>query len=170
MNDINPKITDFNKISKAKLVKPDIKPDKSLQKKDGSFNEILTKQIGTDNNKTDLNKTGLNKTPALPEINGSFKAQNLDTDIKLKPDQADFTKKLDSSLNLLEKYASWLQDPDKTLKQAWSLLEQLTDQTKTMTKEVKDDTNFTNDLKNILNQLTTIVEVEQIKFNRGDYT
>jgi len=165
MNDINPKITDFNKISKAKLNKPDIKPDKSLQKKDGSFNKILTKQIETGNN-----KAFLNKTPTLPEIEGSFKAQNLDPDIKLKPDQTDVTKKLDSSLNLLEKYASWLQDPGKTLKQSWSLLEQLRDQTKTMTREVKDDTNFTSDLKNILNQLSTIVEVEQIKFNRGDYS
>ncbi len=168
MNEINPKTDDINKISRfksVKSIKPEINPDKALQKNYGVFNEILTQQIGKSDNKAEFNKTS-----TLPEIDGLFKAQGLDTDIKLEPDQTHFTKKLESSLSLLETYASWLQDPDKTLKQAWSLLEELTDQTKTMQKQVKEDSGFTNDLKNILNELMTIVEVEQIKFNRGDYS
>ena len=72
-------------------------------------------------------------------------------------------------MDLLDTYAALLQDPDKTLKQAHGLLEQIIDQTKALDREAKENPDFSHDLKNILTQLLTTAQVEQIKFNRGDY-
>lgn len=157
MNEFNPKITNINKISSAE---PDSKQKKSSQQGDTSFNGILTNQI----NKSSTD-TGFKENTSLGEVKASFAAQRL----TLELNQTQFTQKLESSLNLLETYASWLQDPDKSLKQAYGLLEQILDQTKTLDRECKEDPDFNHDLKNILTQLLTTAQIEQIKFNRGDY-
>ena len=157
MSENNPKIANINKIS---VVEPDIKQKKASQKNETCFDDILANQI-----KKSSNDTGFKETALLPEIKSSYKAQQLDIELN----QTQFTEKLAASLNLLETYASWLQDPDKTLKQAYDLLEQLSDKTKILAQDFKENTTSKDDLKHILTQLTTIVEVEHIKFNRGDY-
>jgi len=157
MNEFNPKITNTNKISS---VEPDIKQKKSPQQGDTSFNGILANQINKSSN-----DTGSKGNTSLGEIKASFAAQRL----TLELNQTQFTRKLESSLNLLETYASWLQDPDKTLKQAYGLLEQLLNQTKTLDREFKQDSDLNHDLKDILTQLLATAQVEQIKLNRGDY-
>ncbi|MCP4673663.1 MAG: hypothetical protein GY857_20440 [Desulfobacula sp.] len=158
MNEINSKTGNIDKIS---IIDPDIKSKFSQQKGDGSFDKILTNQI--DKGSRDTSSASEKK---LQEIDGTFNVQK----INLALDKTQFAQKLESSINLLESYAKMLQDPDKTLKQAWSTLEQLTSGTKTLEQEFKDH-NFSNsELKSILTQLLATVEVENIKFARGDYT
>ena len=125
------------------------------------FNGILTNQI-----EKSCNNNILEENSTLPEIQGSFKAQQLN----LSLDQTQFTQKLEASLDLFETYASWLGDPGKTLKQTHGLLEQVLSRTKTLALDFKEDGTSNTDLKQILNQLMTTAEVEQIKFNRGDYS
>jgi len=163
MNEINPKIPNIAKIA---AIDPDIKSNKSHSKGEGSFGNILTEQIGKNSDTDSL----INSPPKLPEIESTFRAAQLNFSL----DKAQFTEKLNSSLGLLERYASWLGNPDKTLKQAGGLLEQLLTQTKTLTDEFNKSTISNgsvkhDDLKQILNQLTTTAQVEQIKLNRGDY-
>ncbi len=158
MNEINSQTVNIDKIS---IIDSDIKSKISQQKGDGSFDKILTNQI-------DKSSRGdaSNRENQLQEIDATFNAQK----INLSIDQTNFTQKFDSSINLLELYAKTLKDPDKTLKQAWGLLEQLTNNTKTLELEFKNY-NFPNDdLKSILTQLLTTVQMENVKFTRGDYT
>jgi len=158
MNQINSQAVNIDKIS---TLNQDIKSKILRQKGDGAFNEILTGKI----DKTG-NNTALGNKKELQEIDGTFNAQK----INLELDTTQFTQKLDSALNMLELYAQILQDPDKTLKQAWSILEQLTANTQALDEEFKNNTLFNNDLKSVLTNILTTVEVENIKFNRGDYT
>ncbi len=125
-----------------------------------AFDELLSKTIEHEL-KSDLIKGG----SGLPEIDASFTAKK----INLALDQTQLPEKLESSISLLERYASWLGDPEKTLKQAYELLEQLSSQTKNLEKEFKNKDSINPDLSQIITQLLTTVEVEQIKFNRGDY-
>ena len=158
MNEINPKITNINKISP---LEPDIKQKKSSQKGDTSFGDIFTNQINKSSNDIVFKENA-----SLGEIKAPFPAQRLNLELN----QTQFTHKLTTSLDLLETYAAFLQDPDKTLKEAYSLLEQILDQTKALDQESREDPDFSHDLKNILTQLLTTAKVEQIKFNRGDYS
>lgn len=158
MNEINPKTANINKISP---VAPRIIQNKSFQKPNGLFNELLTSQI-----EKSCNYSTLKETATLPEIQGSFKAQQLD----LSLDQTQLTQKLEDSLDLFETYASWLGDPGKTLKQTHGLLEQVLSRTKTLALDFKEHGTPNTDLQRILTQLMTTAQVEQIKFNRGDYS
>ncbi len=158
MNEINPKTANINKISS---VAPRIIQNKSFQKPDGLFHELLTSQI-----EKSCNDGTLKETSTLSEIQGSFKAQQLD----LPVDQTQLTQKLEDSLDLFETYTSWLGDPGKTLKQTHGLLEQVLSRTKTLALDFKEQGSSNTDLKQILTQLMTTAEVERIKFNRGDYS
>jgi predicted phage tail protein len=158
MNEINSKAVNIDKIS---VIESEIHLKKSQQKGDGSFDKILTNQL----DKSSKDSSTINET-SLQEIQGTFKAQKFNVDF----DTTQFAQQLDSSLNMLELYAAILQDPDKTLKQAWDILEQLTNDTKTLEQEFKGNDLLNQELDNILTQLLTTVEVENIKFNRGDYT
>ena len=83
------------------------------------------------------------------------------------------SQKLNDSLDLFERYAAFLGDPDKSLKQAYEILEQILSQAQTMTEKIdqqpESKTDQISGLKNILTQLMTTVRVEQIKFDRGDF-
>ena len=158
MNEINPKISTENKIPS---IEPENKKKKSLTNNPGAFDKILTNQI-----EEDRNSTPIKNSTRLPEIESSFKAQQLN----LSLNQAQISKQLESSLSLLEKYASWLGNPDKTLKQAYDLLTEALARTESLDQEFRKHTNVDTDLKHILNQLMTTLEVEKVKFNRGDYS
>ncbi len=157
MSEINSKAGSIDKIS---IIDPDIKSKVSQQKGDGSFDKILTNQIDKNQDTTS------SREKKLQEIDGAFNAHR----INLALDKTQFTQKLESSINLLESYAKILQAPDKTLKQAWSILDQLASSTKTLEQEFKNHDFPNDDLKSILTQLLATVEVENIKFTRGDYT
>lgn len=102
------------------------------------FRDILTNQIGKN-----LDNKVVKQPSQLPEIESTFRAAQLN----LSLDKVQFTEKLNSSLGLLERYASWLGDPDKTLKQAGGLLEQLLAQTKPLTDEFNENTTTPDNLK-----------------------
>lgn len=159
MDEIDPKAANIDKIFN---INPDIKSKNLQQNKRGSFDKILTDQIDESSHKD----SGSTKEISLQEIQGTFKAQK----IGLEPDPSQLMKKLYSSLNRLDQYARMLQNPDKTLKQAWRLLEELTTDARTMEKQFSDNNFSDKGLKTILTQLLTTVEVENIKFTRGDYT
>ncbi|CCK80282.1 hypothetical protein [Desulfobacula toluolica] len=158
MNEINPKTASINKISS---VVPRIVQKNSFQKPGGLFNELLTSQLEKNGKESTLKEV-----TTLPEIQGSFKAQQLD----FSPDQTQLTQKLEDSLDLFETYASWLGDPEKTLKQTHGLLEQVLSSTKALALDVKEHGTSSTDLNQILTQLMTTAQVEQIKLNRGDYS
>ncbi|MCP3876194.1 MAG: hypothetical protein GY699_24010 [Desulfobacteraceae bacterium] len=158
MNEIDPYLTNINKISS---VEPKGKQDKLPQKGDGSFDEILANQI----DKGQSNEI-LKQSKTLPEIEDTFRTNRLN----LALNKTQSTQKLTAALDMLETYAAWLGDSDKTLKQAYDLLEQVSVQTKTIAQDYKEDTTTATDLKQILNHLITTIEVEQIKFDRGDYS
>ena len=122
-------------------------------------------------------KESLQISRELPELEGVYKAATIH-----QPDKAEeLTQKVSSSIGLLETYATWLSDPDKTLKQAYTLLEELAEQTRQLSQEISQEPiqqpNKNSDqppttdqgLQQIITQLTALVEVEQIKINRGDY-
>ncbi len=161
MSEFDPKIPNINKISTATpAVTQNSEKQKSSFQNPIDFNDILSKTIEHDL-KSDLIKGGT----GLPEIDAAFTAKK----INLALDQTQLPEKLESSISLLERYASWLGDPEKTLKQAYGLLEQLSSQTKDLKNEFKDKDSTNPDLTRIITELLTTVEIEQIKFNRGDY-
>ena len=127
---------------------------------DNIFQRLLDRQTGKGADNT-VNA----ENPSLPELTGTFNAQKLSP----APDTGLFARKMEKSVNLLETYAEWLSDPEKSLKQTRGLLEQLVSQTHMLSKEFESLSSADADLAELLSQLRTTVEVEQIKFNRGDY-
>jgi len=162
MSEFDPKIQNINKMSPAAPAVPqNSEKQKTSSQNLTAFDDILSKTI-EDDLKSDL----IQKGSGLPEINSTFTANK----INLVLDQTKIPEKLEFSISMLERYASWLGDPEKTLKQAHNLLEQLSSQTKDLEKEFKDTDSIPPDITRIFTELLTTVQVEQIKFNRGDYT
>ncbi len=153
----NPKTSN---IDKPTIVKGDVKQKSSSSQQDGSFDKILTNQL--DKTKpTDI----LNPSSTLSEIQSPFK-------IPLEAasfDPAKYSQKVAASLDLLETYAAFLNDPEKTLKEASGLLDQLLNQTHGLKQEFDASNASNSDLKEILNHLLTTVTIEKIKLDRGDY-
>lgn len=158
MNEINPKTENIHPLSP---IDPDIKQKKSSQTGKRAFDTILADQTNTDSTDTEVKQAA-----SLGEIDASVKASRLNLEV----DKTLFTRKLQTVMDSLDTYAAWLQDPDKTLKQTYDILEQIIDQTTVLDRKIKDDSNFNSELKQILTQLMTTAQVEQIKFNRGDYS
>ncbi len=139
-----------------------------------SFDKILSDQTRIDTSNKNLQPVSSGPLPGLPEIEGGFNLHRL---APLSADPSQLTVKIADSLDLFEKYAAFLGDPDKNLKQAYSVLEQVLDQVETLAAEVEEHpgskTESASDMgtgiKDMLNQLLTSARVEQIKFNRGDY-
>lgn len=63
-----------------------------------------------------------------------------------------------------------LSNPENTLKQAHKLLVDLSAKNLDLRKELDQSPTSDPQLEKILTHLTTLVEVEQIKIDRGDYT
>ena len=158
MNDNHPKITTTHPIS--------VDETSRLKNKVGKqgnpdFNNILSEQIQSKG----MDSTSHAST-ALPEIQGAFKAQNIELNT-VAPNP--FAEKITDSLDLLERYAAFLANPDKSLKQAYSILEQVLAQTKDIETLMGQGSENKGDLTTILTELMTTARVEQIKLDRGDY-
>ena len=102
----------------------------------------------------------------LPELESTYTAATL----SLADRGSKLSEKISTSLDLLDIYASILSDPEKTLKQAHKLLEDLSEQTDRLLKEIDQSPKTDQRLKKIITQLSAMVQVEQIKIIRGDYT
>ncbi len=139
--------------------------EKATSRKNEAFGRILSEQL----NPT-LGTDSPNVAEGLPELEGAYSAATLTL-----PDNGNkfgnkLSEKISSSLDLLDNYASMLSDPEKTLKQAYKLLEDLSEQTNQLFKEIDQSPKTDNNLKKIITQLSAMVQVEQLKINRGDYT
>ncbi len=157
MNEIDPK---FIKIQQTPVRDSKTNPAKSDPFKKEAFGKVLS-----DHFEKDIKASGSKGIFALPELEGSFRAAAHN----FKLDRKQFTQKLEASLSQLESYAAWLDDPKKSLKQTHGLLKQMLGQTKLLEREFKSNETSHPDLAQILSQLKTTLQVEQIKFNRGDY-
>lgn len=135
---------------------------KAQKEAESSFDRILIDQL---DQKDRSLKSG--SIESLGEIQGSFRAGKLEQ----AADRAWLTDRIEFSIDLLDRYAAALGSEDKTLKQAWNILKQLTDMTAfTKNKLAGSNGDIDGDLKNIINQILSIVETENIKFQRGDYS
>ena len=162
MSDITPKIIQIDPLFPIGSVNAKNKPG---QHTDNSFEKILDSRINAESNGNKIDQSS-----RLSEIEGPFRAQHLNPASSI---QAQLSQKLNDSLDLFERYAAFLGDPDKSLKQAYEILEQILSQAQTMTEKIdqqpESKTDQISGLKNILTQLMTTVRVEQIKFDRGDF-
>lgn len=144
---------------------PSLNKEKSFPGQNEAFGRILSEQLnpflGTDSPSL---------SEGLPELEGTYSAATLappDNDNKLGNK---IYEKITTSLDLLDSYASILSNPEKTLKQAHKLLEDLSEQTNQLLEEVDQSPKTDESLKKIITQLSAMVQVEQIKINRGDYS
>ena len=126
------------------------------------FGKILSEQIDSLSGEADLTPT----SQGLPELEGAYKALTINL-----PDQGPpIAEKISASIDLLDTYASMLSNPENTLKQAHKLLEDLSAKNLDLRKELDQSPTSDPQLEKIFTHLTTLVEVEQIKIDRGDYT
>lgn len=130
------------------------------------FGNILSEQMGTLSGEADLTPT----SQGLPELQGAYKALTIHLPDQMNPQGNPIAEKISASIDLLDTYASMLSNPDNTLKQAYQLLEDLSEKNRHLREELDQSPASDPQLDEILTHLATLVEVEQIKINRGDYT
>ncbi len=158
MNDF---ISKTGNIDKAAVVNGDKKQNRPAGKGSGSFDHILEGQV-----KQATENTASKPLETLPEIQSPVKIPLLSPSF----DTAQYAKRVEASLDLLEAYAATLDTPDKTLKQANDILEKILKQTQNLVVDFEKSSPQDPELSNILNHLISTVETERIKFDRGDYT
>jgi len=130
------------------------------------FGKILSEQIGSLSGEADLTPT----SQGLPELAGAYKAQTISLPNQAPPQANPIAEKISASIEILDTYASMLSNPDNTLKQAHKLLEDLSEGNRHLREELDQSPTTDPQLEKILTHLTTLVKVEQIKIDRGDYT
>lgn len=127
------------------------------------FGQMLEEQIKADQG----TKASNPKENGLPELGATFNP-GLAGISGISRNMADpITEKITSSIDMLETYAALLADPEIPLKQIHGLLERLEGNTRELDQALESDT--PQDLKQVIAHLSSLVRVEQIKFNRGDY-
>ena len=148
------KVTSDHNIEFNKILSNRLEPEQS---------ETLTTQKKKENNFSEI------AAPRLSEI-------NVPSHVSLMNDTpADISAKIDYTLDLLEKYSSMLSDPLKPLKSIDPVLQDINTSAKTIFDELQtglntDNTGHNHGLVKIINQILSIVNVEQFKMQRGDYT
>jgi hypothetical protein len=171
MSDNHPKISPADPSPAINSGSVKQKPGK---KADANFEKILSDQIRTDPYRKNLQTVSSGPMSGLSEIEGVFHPQRL---TPLPAESSQLTANLSDSIDLFDKYAAFLGDPDKSLKQTYGILEQVLAQVETLAAELEQPPgsetasfpDIKTDLKDILARLLTSARVEQIKFDRGDY-
>ncbi len=159
MKEITDKINLVNKISPQ----PGQQPSRGAGiGQAAEFARILSEQL--EGNGSGITPSA--QVDGLPELNPSYNAL-LVQDALEAPELAE---KFSISIDMLETYATWLADPEKSLKQAFSLLEKLSDQTRKMDEALEQLPVADKSLKELITHLSSVVETEKIKMNRGDYS
>ncbi|HCY88175.1 MAG TPA: hypothetical protein DHV36_23765 [Desulfobacteraceae bacterium] len=128
----------------------------------GEFSKILAEELEG----SSLGDLGAGDDFGLPELSATYNAQLAE----ISRDNSFVPQLLSDAIDMLEKYAGILSDPGQTLKNAYGLLEEIQMQTAQIDRGLTETTDSDNRLKNILDHLATVVELEKIKINRGDYT
>jgi hypothetical protein len=159
MKEITPENQGIHHISQKNKTPDSLRQGSGLP---GDFSKILSEQL------EDTGTSGLTDgdNMGLPELGATYNAQLAG----LAQDQTRLPELISDSIDLLENYADLLSDPEKTLKQAYGLLEQIQLQTLDIGKELIQGEDGSSQLKGILDHLSTVVELEKIKINRGDYS
>ncbi|GEM_PF-7129767 len=106
---------------------------------------------------------------ALSEIDAVYPASFINDD------PADISDRINSTIDLLEKYAHLLSNPAETLKDIHPILMDINTRVKTIAKELNteshtDNTDRNNELKKVTDQILSMVQIERFKMERGDYT
>lgn len=157
---MNDYISKTGHLSKLDLLKEAQKKNTPVLKGDNIFGQLLSEQLG----KT-MSSEAQENASVLSEIQSPLNMAFTDTSFDTKA----YAGKLATSLDLLETYAALLNDPNKTLKQASELLDQVLNQVQGLEKELKTSNAPDADLNKILNQILTTASMEKIKMDRGDY-
>lgn len=157
---MNDYISKTGHLSKPDLLKESQKKNISVPRGDHTFGHILSEQIGKP-----LSTEEQTQPSALPELQSPLNLAFTDTSF----DPQKYAQKLETSLDLLESYAALLNDPDKTLKQASELLDQVLDQIQGLEQDLKSANAPDSDINRILGQISTTARLERIKLDRGDY-
>ncbi|MBU0970666.1 MAG: hypothetical protein KKC20_08465 [Proteobacteria bacterium] len=127
-----------------------------------AFGKILSEHL----NPSHGSSASPSASRGLPELEGAYTSAV----VRLKDTGEALAEKTNVSLKLLETYAATLSNPQKTLKQAHKHLETLAEQTHRLNQELDQSPETDDRLKQIITHLTAMVQVEQIKLTRGDYT
>jgi len=77
--------------------------------------------------------------------------------------------RIEAALALLDSYAQGLADPGTTLKQSRGLLDELLDQARSLDELLGSSQSTEPEAQDIIRQLQTLIQVETVKFDRGDY-
>ncbi|WP_022668345.1 hypothetical protein [Desulfospira joergensenii] len=150
---------------------PSEKPNQASDDPDG-FSAILSERLKPAQSSNDMGRTGSDPASGLPELEGSFPVRALEN--PSGPDNRDrayFIDTIEEFINGLDTYASWLSDPEKSLKQAQDLIQTMREGLRDLTLKLDQNSEDGNapDLAGMITRLNAILETEQIKIDRGDY-
>ena len=126
----------------------------------GEFGSILDGHLESGTQGETVDRGG------LPELEATYAAKC--AEISLAGPR--IPDRISDTLDLLEGYARNLADPGTPLKQAYALLEQVMSRTETIGKDLKSSPDRDPRLEEIVAHLSTVVELEKIKMERGDYS
>ncbi|MFO7749985.1 MAG: hypothetical protein R6V54_07810 [Desulfobacteraceae bacterium] len=84
--------------------------------------------------------------------------------------QESVPERIGIALDLLDQYSKKLQDPSTSLKELYPVLEEIGERTDVLAEEMTAAAPGDGELKETLDQVITMVKVEQAKMERGDYT
>ena len=135
------------------------------QPEDSAFGQLLADQLEI----RTPQKTSDAATSPLTEITAAYQPRIVES---APLDNHHMTTRISMVFDLFERYALFLGDSEKPLKEAYGILDQILNETETLQNEINSDPSLPeplNELKNILSQLLTNARVEQVKFDRGDY-
>ncbi len=155
MTEINPNIEKITRLD------PALENNKGQKEGDKGFNQILTDKLAS----KDVDQSIIQTSSSLPEIDAVYKTGLMEGDF----DTSLITGKIAASLDQLDTYSAWLNNPDRSLKQIWSLLQEVIENTQNIEDELKANSDTDKDLTDIVTQILTTANVEQIKIQRGDY-
>ena len=127
----------------------------------GVFSQILADQLGE-------TYTEAPQDQGLPELEAQLPLNRLQALADPAPDRLiSAGNDLASALDRLDTYAQTLADPDKTLREAAEILDTLSGEIADLQSRMGDSSDP--DLNGILSHLSTLVAVERVKMDRGDY-
>jgi uncharacterized protein YicC (UPF0701 family) len=82
---------------------------------------------------------------------------------------AEILKRSERVLDLLDEYASGLNDPNKTLKDIEPLVASIKEEADSIERESQDKLHHDKDLRRFIKELSVTANVAMFKFHRGDY-
>lgn len=161
MNEITPDNQGIGKVSQPS--RPKAAPVRGTGVT-GAFSKILSDQVLSD---MDPGQKAPVPEGGLPELAATYASKQV---APLQTAPSLVAEKISAALDLLDQYAGGLADPATTLKQAFSLLEEISSRTSAINDSLEETGNDDPKIRKIMDHLDTVVALEKIKINRGDYS